>query len=314
MGELRKDYILDRFVLLSTDRGKRPHQLVLPIEKEKKGVCFFCPGNEHLTPPETHSLEKEGNWQIRVFPNKFAAVKNEGESNIKTDNTFFTFSNNFGYHEVIVETPDHNKELADLSIDEIKQVLEVFSHRIDSLSREEGVKYVQIFKNKGSKAGTSIPHTHSQVIAYNVIPSSIKEKITATNNFNDCPYCNIINIEKNSLRSIFENDSFVSFAPYASRFPLEAWIFPKEHVRFLSELTEEDYYNFAEILKKLLSKLKTINAPYNFFICYSPNNEDLHLHMEILPRINTLAGFELSTNNYINHISPEDAALFYKKK
>ncbi len=312
MGELRKDYLLNRYVIISTERGKRPHQFEKIKEKKKKGVCFFCPGNEGMTPKEIFRVEKNGKWQIRVFPNKYSAVVDKGEYLIRTDNSFFTFSDNFGYHEVIVDTPSHKKELSDLSIDEINELLIVFSKRIEELSGREGIKYVHVFKNKGQGAGASIPHSHSQIIAYNLIPSLVGDKVKATKKFDGCPYCDIINIEKNSYRNVFENQGFISFTPYASRSPLEVWIFPKRHVRTLYELNEEEYSCLSEMIKKLLLRLKTLNAPYNMMLFYSPIGEDLHFHIEITPRLSTFAGFEFGSNNYINHVTPEDAALFYK--
>jgi len=313
MGELRKDYILERYVLISTERGKRPHEFVRSVVKKNEEICFFCPGNEDMTPPEIMRVEKEGNWQVRVFPNKFAAVKNEGNYAIRTDNYFFTFSNNYGYHEVIVESPDHDKQLCDLSPDEISDVLKVYSNRIEDLSHKEGIKYVQIFKNSGKDAGTSLVHTHSQVVAYNVIPTFVKEKVDAVKNYPSCPYCDILSVEKHSLRAVFENNGFVAFTPYASRFPLEVWVFPKRHITRLCELSDEDYNQFADVIKFLLVKLKIINAPYNMILHYSPSSEDLHLHIEILPRLTIQAGFEYGTGSFVNHMSPEDAAKFYKE-
>jgi len=307
MGELRKDYVLDRWVIIATERGKRPHQFKhkteMPDVKD-----FFAPGNEHLCPPEIYRKEKNGGWQIRVFPNKFPAVKPEGNSTIKTDNKFYTYADAVGKHEVIVETPD-NRQMWDLSIEEIKDVLEVYNLRINEILKIPGIKYVCVFKNHKREAGTSIIHSHSQVIAYDKVPRVVQEKINASKNHDSCPYCEIIEKEKDSERRCFENDNFVAFAPYASRFPFEVLILPKEHKKDLNEL---DLLGLADIIKKVILKLKELNAPYNYVLHYSPSDENLHFQIEVLPRLATWAGFEYS-GTVINTMPPEKAAEFYRE-
>lgn len=309
MGELRKDYILDRYVIISSGRSKRPRQFKTK-EKEKVKICYFCPGNESTTPDEIGSIKKNGKWQMRWFANKFPAVAPEGQSDIRTDNTFFTFSANYGYHEVIVETNDHSKQLADLSITQLKTLLEVFNQRIKELSKKENIKYVSIIKNHGKNAGTSLVHSHCQVFAINHLPKTIMDKIEASKKFDRCPYCDIINIEKQSFRRCFENDSFAAFTPYASMFNYEIVIFPKEHVKTLDEI--KDLKGLADILKKCLVKISELDVSYNLYLNYAPQGSDLHFHIEIIPRVATWGGFEFSTGTIINSVPPEDAAKFYR--
>lgn len=313
MNELRKDYILNRYVIIATDRAKRPDQFKQKKEKTKKGTCFFCPGNEHLTPPEIDRIEKGKKWLIRCFPNKFPATKPRGNPIIRTDNTFFTFSDAVGKHEVIAETPDHSKQLADLPVSHIKLVLQMYIKRINEISQISGIAYVTIFKNQGEESGSSLPHTHTQIIALNKVPKTIQEETDTSKNYPTCPYCDILNIEKNSYRRIKENDTFVSFTPYASRFPFEAWIFPKRHTTSITELTEQELIDLAAQLKHILKKLKKLNAPYNFYIHNAPKDQDLHFHIEIAPRLSLFGGFELGTDDIINVMSPEEAAKFYRK-
>src|SRR3989344_3631983 len=193
--ELRRDYILDRWVILSDIRGQRPnefnqdHQAKLSKSSSEKNqqaeqpgkssTCFFCAGNEHLTPPEIARQEKNGKWNIRIFPNKFPAVKMEGTSEIRTDNDFFTFSNPYGRHEVIVETPDHGKQLHDLSEEEIFDVLNMYSQRSKELSLLPGSKYVVLFKNFGKEGGTSLVHSHTQMLSLNKVPVPIEQEVIA---------------------------------------------------------------------------------------------------------------------------------------
>jgi UDPglucose--hexose-1-phosphate uridylyltransferase len=312
--ELRKDYILDRYVIISSGRGKRPFEFKKECSEnnDDPSKCFFCPGHEDQTPPEIGRIPSGDNWQLRWFPNKFAVVTKEGDPSIRTDNKFFTFASGYGFHEVIVETNDHSKQLADLEIEQIKMLLGIYIERINNLSKKENIEYVSIFKNHGREAGTSLVHSHSQIIAYNKLPNLIKDKVQAVKNYSSCPYCEIINIEKDSDRRCFENNNFVAFSPYASRFHFEIWIFPKDHIKNITDMTDPQIWELAEILKKALSRLKELNISYNMALFYSPHGEDLHFHIEITPRQAIWAGFELLTEDIINSMSPEDSARFYR--
>lgn len=337
MPELRKDYILEQWAIIATERGKRPDEFRHSPQKQQQGQygeegkqqqvpndqkgCFFCPGNEHTTPPEITRVKREGKnrngrdeaeWLIRVFPNKFPAVVAEGNPTIETHNHYFTFASAYGYHEVIVETPEHNKQLADLPEEHIAKILGVYRERIHVLSAKQHMQYVQVFKNYGREAGTSIQHAHSQIIACNAPPKRLQEKCHAIKNDNHCPYCDIILAEKNSYRAVFENNGAVCFTPYASRFPFEIWLFPKRHVCTLDDLSPEEINDLAALLKKILQKLQQIEASYNMTLSYAPSGTNLHLHIEIMPRLTTWAGFELGTETIINPVTPEDAAKFYR--
>ncbi|MEE9525179.1 MAG: galactose-1-phosphate uridylyltransferase [Candidatus Woesearchaeota archaeon] len=310
--ELRKDYILDRYVIVSSARSKRPKEFKKVQEKVKEGICFFCPGNENLTPSEIGRIGTKKQWKLRWFPNKFAAVDLEGNPQIETHNNYFTFASAYGYHEVLVETNDHKKQLWDLTKTQIKMVLETYANRIRDLSQKENVSYVCVFKNHGKEGGTSLVHSHSQIIAYNKWPNLVKDKINAVNKYDQCPYCEILEIEKDSDRRCYENSSFVAFTPYASRFHFEIWIFPKEHLKNITDLSEDRLKDLAEIMKLILTKLKKLNSPYNMELFYSPDSEDLHFHIEVTPRLATWAGFELLTDDIINSVSPEAAAEYYR--
>ncbi|MFH1849492.1 MAG: galactose-1-phosphate uridylyltransferase [archaeon] len=307
--ELRKDYILDRWVIISEKRAERPKEYK-HAEKDKEKVCYFCPGNENLTPPEIHRISEGGGWKIRVVPNKFPAVAREGQKEIRTDNTFFTFSDAYGTHEVIIETPVHDRQMADLTEAEIASIIRVYCHRITELSGSS--KYVMVFKNEGAAAGTSLIHSHSQVVAMNIIPPLLRKEASASKKFDRCPFCTIIEPERNSERRCFENESFIAFSPYASRFNYEIWILPKKHIRSVREIMDPELLQLAAILKAILAKLRGINASYNFYLHNSPEGEDLHFHIEVTPRIANWAGFEFASEITINSVSPETAARFYR--
>jgi len=313
MIELRKDYILNRWSYIAADRGKRPRQFEKSKDNSEDAVCYFCPGNESLTPPEIGRIGDKNKWEVRWFPNKFPAVDEKSGNEITTSNGFYTSGGAFGYHEIIAETPNHEKQLADLSEGEIKKALEVYSLRIKELSAKDKIKYVQVFKNSGAEAGTSLAHSHTQIAATNIIPRLVREKIEAVKKYEKCPYCDIIAQEEKSERFVYSNGDFITFAPYAPRFNYEAWIFPRRHYKNITELNNNELENLSKALKKVLSKLGAINAPYNFHLHYSPEKEDLHFHFEIMPRMNIWAGFELATDSYVITVSPENAAEFYRQ-
>ncbi len=312
MGILRKDYVLNRWVYYATERKKRPMEFRQSDKIVDSKVCFFCPGNEHITPGEIGRVEYKNSWKIRWFPNKFPAVELKGSPEVKAKNRFFSWGKAYGMHEIIAETPEHKKQLADLSVEHIKEILEVYALRTKTLSKLKGVRYVVIFKNSGPSAGTSLVHSHTQVATLSVLPEEIMSEANASDKSKKCPYCDIIKIESKSKRKIMENKSIVAFAPFASRFNFEAWIFPKRHVKSITDMYEHELYDMASALKKILLKLKELNASYNFFLHYAPNGKKLHFHIEIAPRIAKWGGFEISTGAIINSVMPEDAANFYK--
>lgn len=311
MNIIRKDYILNRWVYYATSRKKRKHEFKTVEIKDDAKLCFFCPSNEHLTPPEIGRVEYKGSWKMRWFLNKFPAVEKKGTAKLK-QKKFFSEGDSYGIHEVVVETQHHKSQLADLPVQQIRELLEVYRFRIKELSKLKGIKYVEIFKNHGKDAGTSLIHSHTQVIALPQLPSLVVEEAEAAKKYRKCPYCEIIRHESKSKRKIFETKNVIAFAPFASRFNYEAWIFVKQHKKTMEELSEEEYQDLASALKKILVKLKMMNASYNFFVHYSPEKENLHFHIEITPRIATWGGFELSTNAAINSVLPEDAAGFYR--
>ncbi len=312
MAELRKDYILDRYVIVAAERAKRPHQFAAEEKAADAKFCYFCPGNEHTTPPEIMRLQENQGWRIRVFANKFPAVQADGCSQLTTDNRFYTYSHAVGAHEVVVETPDHNSQLADLAVRHIEDVFSVYTSRVLALEQHSGVRFVSVFKNKGREAGCSIEHPHSQIIAYNILPTPIAEKCKAAKQYDSCPYCEIIRREEGSTRSVFRGKSVVAFAPYASQYPFELLVLPRRHVLHFSELESDEVSEFAAFLKQALLRLREIGAPYNFYFHYGP----IHFQLVLAPRLEKArrAGFELCTGTIINPVPPEDAALFYRGK
>jgi len=315
---LRKDYLLDRWVIIATERGKRPNDFRRDkAEAKEDRLCFFCPGNEHTTPPEIGRTGTKKHWKMRWFKNKFAAVGNQDFYSQSTDGLLECKSAN-GIHEILVEMPEHGKQLSDLSVKQLAEVFHRYRDRIQILGKEKGVKYVAVFKNEGKEAGASLSHSHSQIVAYNEIPRYIRQEQSASDAYRKkkgrCVFCDIIKKERKSERLAAENKSFMAICPFASRYPMECWILPKNHRKDLRSLKETEFDDLASILKKILTKLRRIEAPYNFFIHYASNRKDLHLHIEIIPRLANVAGFEYCTGTTINTMAPEKAAEYYRGK
>jgi UDPglucose--hexose-1-phosphate uridylyltransferase len=318
MPELRKDYLLDRYVIIATERAKRPQQFMqLAAQKSDKSKCPFCPENEYMLPGVVDEVIENNQWVVRSVINKYAAVQFSGNPVIQTDNKFFTYASAYGKHEVVVESRDHDAELEDLPVEHIQKVLQMYIKRINALNTLPNIKYVSVFKNRGLLAGASVSHSHTQIIAYNALPMSIEQELKKTYDFyiknESCPFCEIITIEKMSYRRVFENKHFICFTPYASRFPFEIWIFSRRHVSTMTQLNDDEILGLAEMLKKILQRLDTLNyPPFNIQFHNAQPSEPFHFHLEIAPRLSTWAGFEISTDTIINTMTPEDAAEFYR--
>ena len=241
MPELRKDPIVGRWVIISTDRAKRPTDFARDAVKIKGGFCPFCYGNEAKTPPEILAYRPSSNgntpqkdspgWTVRVVPNKFPALGIEGNLNKQAEGMFDKM-NGIGAHEVVIETPDHNATLASLSSKKIEDVLWAFRDRILDLKKDRRFKYILLFKNHGEAAGASLEHSHSQLIALPIVPIYVVEELQGAKQYyiykERCVFCDAIRQEMdNGTRVVAENEDFLTLAPYAPRFPFETWILPK---------------------------------------------------------------------------------------
>ncbi len=319
MHELRKDYIFDRWVIVNTERAKRPRDFIRQRPKiREEGPCPFCPGNEKMTPPEISRVELKGEWVLRCFENKFPAVTTDGSPELKTEGEFFTKGNAYGKHEVIVETPRHRQQFQELPVERIAKYFQFLFKRRNSLYKLPGIKFVSMFKNHGLEAGTSLAHEHTQIIAYNRLPKNIEREIKAIISYHrkhrQCPYCKVLKLERKGPRRIAENDSFLAFTPYASIFEFEAGIFSKRHLDSFSNLRENELLDLAELVKKLLSRLAVLKAPYNMYFHEAPKGKKEHIHVKIVPRLITWGGFEHCTGCIINTVSPEQAAEFFREE
>ena len=286
--------------------------------------CPFCTGREDMTPPEIFAIRSNGaprngpGWDLRVVPNRFPALKVEGGLDREADGMFDRM-NGIGAHEVIIETPDHDKTLASMTEGEIERVLSAFRARVQDLKQDRRFRYILLFKNHGGPAGATLEHPHSQLIALPIVPDFVRKEIEgARHHYTDkerCVFCDIVRQELAvARRIILENADIVALAPYAPRFPFETWLVPRRHGSRFEDASPTEYASLARMLKALLQRVnRALESPsYNLIVHTSPFSEETgefyHWHLELMPRLTKVAGFEWGTGFYINPTSPEEAA------
>ncbi len=327
MPELRKDPVIGRWVIIATERGKRSTDFhcTEPEITVNSGHCPFCGGNEAKTPHEILCLREPGTapdspgWWVRTIPNKFPALMIEGDLDRQGEGIYDRM-NGVGAHEVIIETPEHHKNLADLEPHHIEKVLYCYRERMIDLRKDPRFKFILVFRNHRSSAGASLDHPHSQLIATPIVPKRVKEELRGALNYYNfkerCVLCDIVHQElRDKERIVVENGHFLTFTPYASRFPYEICIIPKRHKACYEAITNDEMGALAQIVKSSLVRLKKLlnDPPYNYIIHTTPFSlpkdlRDYHWHIEIIPRITYVAGFEWGTGFYINSVIPEEAA------
>ena len=329
MPEFRKDPITGRWVIISTDRAKRPTDFLRQsVVIRGVAMCPFCPGHESKTPAEIAAYGRSGGgantrgWSIRVVPNKFPALGIEGSLDREGDGLFDRM-NGLGAHEVIIETPDHQSTLAMLSEKSMEEVLGAYRDRMVDLKNDKRFRYLLLFKNHGEAAGASLEHTHSQLIALPIVPKRVQEELDSSKRYfqqkERCIFCDIIRQEiETGSRVILENEAFIALAPYAPRFPFETWILPRQHSSAYENAAAALYGSLARLLREFLRRLDSVLAfpAYNYVIHTSPlgeeNNEHYHWHLEMMPKLTKVAGFEWGTGFYINPTPPEESARFLR--
>jgi UDPglucose--hexose-1-phosphate uridylyltransferase len=331
MPELRRDPVIGRWVIITTERGKiQPvHSRVVEDKEKAMLTCPFCPGNENRTPSEISSFREAGTrknesgWWVRVIPSKSPVLRVEGEVNRRGEG-MFDYMDGIGAHEVVIESPDHNADLSDMDGKQMEEIIWTWRDRILDLKKDSRFEYILVFKNRGASAGATLVHPHSQIIAMPTIPVRVRQEIDGCRNYYEykerCCFCDIIREEiETNKRIVSENEDFICIAPFASRFPFETWILPKVHSSLFEDLQKHEVANLAIILKDLNGRMNKMleNPPYNFVIHNSPCRngklQHYHWHIEIMPQLLRTAGFEWGTGFYINPTPPEEAARFLKE-
>ncbi len=329
MPELRKDPITGRWVIIASDRSKRPSDFIRePVKPQPARFCPFCPGNEQKTPPEVLAFRGDGSangggWTLRVMPNKFPALRVEGDLSRQGDGLYDKM-NGVGAHEVIVETPEHTLTLAELPEKRIEELFWAFRERILDLRKDQRLRYILLFKNHGEAAGATLEHSHSQLIALPVVPKRVQEEIDGARRYYDfkerCIYCDIVGQDVDDpVRVVLETDHFLVISPYAPRFPFETWVVPRRHESHFESTDPAALQNLGWVTRATLRKIdKVLERPaYNFVIHTAPIQPGAlphyHWHIEIIPKLTRVAGFEWGTGFYINPTPPEESARYLRE-
>ena len=317
-------------MIISADRARRPDDFSRETVPHPvaNGSCPLCPGNEGRTPSEVlayrnGSSANQPGWQIRVMPNKYPVLEIHGDLNREGEGLFDKMEG-IGAHEVIVETPDHTKSLGELSEKEVEDVLHAFRDRINDLKRDVRLRYILLFKNHGTAAGATLEHSHSQLIALPVVPKRVVEEMEAAKRYYDfkerCVFCDIIRQERrDQVRVVSESERFMVLEPYAPRSPFETWILPRRHASHFENTDEAHLQDLAWVLRSILRKIDRVleRPPYNFVLHSAPVQEPFmpyyHWHIELMPKLTKVAGFEWGTGFYINPTPPEESAQFLRE-
>ncbi len=327
MPELRQNRFTKEWVIMATERAKRPEELrvardtrpPLPAYSEK---CPFCPGNEKLAPPAVMSVPGDGHWQVRVVPNKFAALARDGQPWRKIERSRRTM-NGLGIHDVIVETPNHGLTTALLPVENVAEILRAYKQRFTDVSADPRIAHVTIFKNHGVGAGTSLEHPHSQLIATPVISSQVRHRVYEAlrhyDEFGECIFCEAIKEDlSDPTRVVLATEHFIAVEPFASSTPFATYIDPRRHMASFGDTSPAEINDLASVLRTILAKLYIglQNPDFNYTIRTAPHENAgvlyYHWYLSVIPRLTRVAGFELGSGMFINTVLPEAAAEFLR--
>ncbi|AMW31298.1 galactose-1-phosphate uridylyltransferase [Arthrospira platensis] len=328
MTELRQNLVTRDWVIIASERAKRPHEFAPPLSKLEplptyRDDCPFCPGNEHLTgTKECLRLADNGGWRVRVVGNKYPALSDVGQR-VRHGEGIFKSLSGVGYHEVVIEHPRHDLNIALMDIQDISNILRVYRQRYSELRQDARVETIIIFKNHGGSAGTSLEHPHSQIAALPIVPyqwrDRAREAVRYYDDTGECLFCRTLKDElKAGDRIIYAGEHFVAFIPYAALSPFHTWIFPRNHASSFDEITDLEIPDLAQTLKVVMSQFYFgLNNPdFNYTIRSIPTAEQrtdyFHWYIAIIPRVSLTAGFELGSGMYINTSVPEESAEFLR--
>lgn len=327
LSELRQDPVSRDWVIISTGRSKRPEAYKSANRAVQDTALDVCPFEDpqksgNAKPVLVFYKPDNQDWSVQVVRNKFPIIAGASCS-LEEQRGPYLIKPSAGYHEVVI-TRDHYKSLAQLEIDEVKQVIRAYQARYQSLKKSSCVNYILVFHNYGREAGASVLHSHSQILALPFIPADIRRSLEGSERYytecGRCVHCDILAWElKEKTRIIFENETMVALAPYAPKFSFEIRIFPKKHQSCFENIGPEEASDLAEALKISLAKIYHAlnNISYNFFIHTSPagtfeNHSYYHWHLEINPRLNIWGGFELGTGGDVIAVDPDEAAEYLR--
>jgi len=332
MPELRKDPVVGRWVIISTERSRRPTNFTPDSLVKSQSFSPFAEGREDMTPPEVYAVRASGGkangpgWSVRVVPNKFPALQVEGSLDRRGEGMYDKM-HGVGAHEVVIEGSSPDQQLADLSVEHIAQVAVAWRERMLDLKKDKRLRYCLVFKNQGAGAGATLEHAHSQIIATPIVPQMVQAELDGARKYYELKernvYADILDQEMNEAngrRLVSTTERFVALAPFAPRFPFETWILPRAHRSSFHMIDDrEEMLDFGRILKDTLQRLNVAldNPPFNFVLHTAPLGDDdlpyYHWHLEIMPKLTRVAGFEIGSGFYINPTPPEDAAQYLRE-
>lgn len=303
-AEVRRDYIHDRFVIVVSKRAQRPHDIIEHKEEPVKSKnCPFCKEVKHPSQSPLYQQGPDKSWEIKIIKNIYPIVSTKNPEV-------------YGYHEVVIETPLHNKDLADFGEGHIARLFEAYAARTKELVKDKKIVYILIFKNHGGRAGATLTHAHSQIFATSFLPPHVVDKLTRAQEYRIqsglCYYCHLIKKEIKSPRKIYSDKFIAAFTPYASNYNYEAWIFPKRHIDNISLLENGELASLAKVIKIISNKINQLGLPYNFYLHQAVTDKDEHFYMRFCPRKDVWAGIELGSRLIVNTVPPEEAAKFYR--
>lgn len=328
-NEVRYNPVTGEWVIYATARRARPDEMQSRIgfgspASSYEPSCPFCPGNEHMLPGILLELGGDvGGWKVRVVPNRYPALTPEGDGT-ETPEGLYRVMKGMGRHEVIIESQYHDSPIGSLPSADAEFVIEAYHRRYRELAARPGIRTVFVFRNHGAKAGTSLTHPHSQIIATGLVSQSLltrkRQAFSHLKTSSRCLFCHILEDETHDQRRVlFQNEHFVSFVPYAAETPCEIWIVPKNHRAYFGDISDDEKIGLAEALQSALALIrnKLNDADYNFVIHSVPFADAieapaLHWHVQIQPRLTTPAGFEMGSGIRINPSLPEADAAFLR--
>lgn len=329
--EWRHDPVQDRWVVIAAGRRRRPQDFQRAGRTaDSAEKCPFCAGREEQTPPQIVAYGDDGRqdgadrWLVRVVANKFPALRVEGD--LEPGGTkLFGRMRGLGAHEVIIETPEHGLTLGELPPQHIALVLRAYRDRILDLRQDQRMKYVLALKNNGREAGATLSHSHSQIMASPMIPRTVAAELASAAEYHGtnqtCLFCDLARAEiEAAKRAVLKDELFLTYCPYASRFPCEMRLQPIRHQHDFALQDDEALMALAQHLGQVLLRVNSAlgEPPYNLVLHNAPGGERVdrhwHWHFELLPRFSIPAGFEWGTGSFVNPVSPEDAARHLRRQ
>jgi UDPglucose--hexose-1-phosphate uridylyltransferase len=329
MHELRKDPLLGRWVAVLGE-STPPSEYRFNEDNTSDTGCPLCPGGEGETQKEIASIREEGKWLVRVIPHFKPIFQIEGDLG-RRGVGMYDRMNNIGANEIVIETPEHNKTPEDMGTEQIMRVFSIYRDRLSDLERDARLRYVFVYKNHGKGAGAFFSHPHSLVVATPIIPKRIKEELDGAKHYyaykERCIFCDMMREEmRMGERVIYETRDFIAFSPYAPKFVFEFWILPKRHGCAYQDITPSEIEDLSLMMTTMIKKLRKVlnNPPYNYVIHTAPNRiprkdhwhtlgEDFHWHIEVMPRLIRMSGFEWGSGFYVLTTSPEEGAKYLRE-